>query len=321
VPPLLIYTVFRRYLQAMDLVRPILAAVVVANVVNALANVVLIYGAFEWPGFGAVGSAYATLLARLCLMAFLGVVVLSRERARPSGLHDVSWAVDVPRMWRLVRLGFPSASQLALEVGIFAAASALAAKISPTAVASNQIVLNIASFFFMVPLGLSSAAAVRVGQAVGRGDAAAARLAGWTALLLSLVGASITAALFVTIPGALLRIFTDNPAVLALGGTLLLLCAVFQPFDSLQVVTTGVLRGVGDTRTPMLCNLAGHWLIGLPVAYTLCFAWGWGVVGLWGGLTLGLMLVGAALVWTWHRSSQRDWRMVVAGPVSAEGDL
>jgi MATE family multidrug resistance protein len=108
-----------------------------------------------------------------------------------------------------------------------------------------------------------------------------------------------------------LQIFTADPIVLSLGATLLMLCAVFQPFDGLQVVTTGVLRGVGDTRTPMLCNLAGHWVVGLPVAYTLCFSRGWGVVGLWTGLTLGLVLVGVTLVWTWHRSSGRDWRMAV----------
>jgi multidrug resistance protein, MATE family len=301
VPPLLIYTVLRRYLQGMNAVRPILIAVIVANVVNAGANVVLIYGAFDWRGLGVIGSAYATLLGRICLMFLLGGVVLSAERRRPSGLHDVSWAVDPGRMWRLLKLGLPAASQLALEVGVFATAAALAAKISPVAVAANQIVLNIASFFFMVPLGLSSAAAVRVGQAVGRSDQAAARLAGWSALLLAVLGAALPAALFVLWPAWLLRIFTSDPGLIAVGGTLLLVCAVFQPFDSLQVVATGVLRGVGDTRTPMLCNLAGHWGIGLPVAYTLCFARDWGVVGLWVGLSVGLILVGAALVWTWHR--------------------
>jgi MATE family multidrug resistance protein len=310
-PPLLFYTVLRRYLQAMNLVRPILIAVILANVVNAGGNVILVYGAWEWPGLGVIGSAYATLLGRVCLMLFLAAVVVSRERARPSGLHDVSWAADPSRMWRLVKLGLPAASQLALEVGVFAAASALAARISPVAVAANQIVLNIASFFFMVPLGLSSAAAVRVGQAVGRADRAAARLAGWSAIGLSAAGAGVTASVFAMAPGALLQIFTADPIVLSLGATLLLLCAVFQPFDSLQVVTTGVLRGVGDTRTPMLCNLAGHWVVGLPVGYTLCFSRGWGVVGLWAGLTLGLVLVGATLVWTWHRSSSRDWRMAV----------
>lgn len=314
-PPLLFYTVLRRYLQAMNLVRPILFAVVVANVVNAVGNVILIYGVFGWPGFGVIGSAYATLLARICLVVSLAVVVLRQERARPSGLHDVSWAFDGARIWKLVRLGVPAASQLMLEVGVFAVAAALAARISPVALAANQIVLNVASFFFMVPLGLASAAAVRVGQAVGRGEPPAVRLAGWTALLLAAAGALGTAGLFLSAPRWLLGVFTSDPVVLGLGTTLLAICSVFQPFDSLQAVTTGVLRGIGDTRTPMLCNLAGHWAIGLPVAYTLCFSRGWGVAGLWTGLSVGLILVGVALVWVWHRSS----RAVLA--VAAEGAL
>lgn len=305
VPALLVYTVFRRYLQAMNMVRPIVVAIVVANLINAAANVLFVYGAFGWPGAGVIGSAYGTLLARISLASVLAGAVLWRERQRSSGLHDVSWRPDLNRMYRLVRLGLPAASQLVLEVGVFAVASALAARISPGAVAANQIVLNIAGLFFMVPLGLSSAAAVRVGQAVGRADAAAARRAGWAALLLALASAIWAAGLFVAVPERLLGVFTVDPDVIAVGVTLLLVCAVFQPFDGFQVVATGVLRGVGDTRTPMLCNLAGHWLIGLPLGYTLCFSLGWGVVGLWAGLSLGLILIGVALVWTWVRVGRR----------------
>jgi MATE family multidrug resistance protein len=192
-----------------------------------------------------------------------------------------------------------------LEVGVFAAAAALAGRISPSALAANQIVLNIASFFFMVPLGLSSAAAVRVGYAIGRGDLRGARRAGWSAILLALAAAAIVAASFLLVPERLLAIFTDDPGVVGLGVTLLLVCAVFQPFDGLQAVATGALRGAGDTRTPMLCNLAGHWMIGLPVAYVLCFHRGWGVVGLWVGLSVGLILVGTVLLVTWHIRSVR----------------
>lgn len=307
VPPLLAYTVFRRYLQAMNRVRPIVIAIVAANVVNAVANVVLVYGIFGWSGMGVVGSAYATTLARLAMVLILAFVVISGERARPSGFHDVSWRPDAVRMWRVVRLGTPAAAQLVLEVGVFAAVSALAARISPEALAANQIVLNIATVFFMVPLGLSSAAAVRVGQSVGRGDHDGARRAGWTALLLAASGAVLTAGLLLGVPGWLLGIFTTDASVLALGGTLLVVCAVFQPFDGVQVVSTGVLRGVGDTHTPMVCNLIGHWVIGLPLAYVLCFWRGWGVLGLWWGLSFGLILVGIALVWTWYRIDARAW--------------
>jgi MATE family multidrug resistance protein len=248
---------------------------------------------------GTVGAAYATLLARVCMMSFLWIVILRREHGR-RGLFDVPFRADVPRMWRLVRIGVPAALQITLEVGVFTAAAALAARISPVALAANQIVLGIASFVFMVPYGLSSAAAVTVGQAVGRGDLPGARRAGWAALGLA-IGAAFTIALvLVGARGPLLRLFSDDPSVLAVGATLLLLCAAFQPFDACQAVATGALRGIGDTRTPMLCNLAGHWCVGLPVAYALCFGRDWGVVGLWTGLSLSLVLIGVALVLAWH---------------------
>jgi MATE family multidrug resistance protein len=222
-------------------------------------------------------------------------------------------------MWQLVRLGAPAAFQVALEVGVFAAASALAGRISANALAANQIVLNIAGFFFMVPLGLSSAAAVRVGQAMGRHDADGVRRAGWSALGLALGVAVVVAAMFVVAPGLFLRIFTDDPVVLHTGATLLLLCAVFQPFDGLQAVSTGALRAVGDTRSPMVANFVGHWVLGLPLAYVLCFSRGWGVVGLWTGLSAGLVLIGSVLSVVWHRRSRAIARLDAVSGVTSEG--
>jgi MATE family multidrug resistance protein len=295
--------VFRRYLQAMNVVRPIMVAVVITNIVNAFGNWVFIYGHLGVPAMGVTGSAYATLCARLALAAFLWFVVVAGERRRPSGLHDARVRWDVARMWQLVRLGAPAALQVTLEVGVFAVAAVLAARISPTALAANQIVLNIASFFFMVPFGLSSAAAVRVGQAVGRRDPVGVRRAGWVALGLSAIAASVFIALFLLVPEPLLRLFTADPTVLGVGAAILFVCAVFQPFDGFQAVATGALRGLGDTRSPMLFNLAGHWFVGLPIAYVLCFGRGWGVIGLWAGLSLSLILIGVALVAVWHRRS------------------
>lgn len=309
VPPLLFYSVFRRYLQAMHRVKPIVIAIVVANVVNAVANWVLIYGHLGSPAFGVVGSAWATLAARVILMLALWWVVVRAERVRPSGLHDVPLGPDLERIWRLARHGLPAAFQLMLEVGVFAAASVLAARISPEASGAHQVVLQIAGFFFMVPLGLSSAAAVRVGHAVGRGDAPAARLAGWTAIALTLGVAGCVATMLLLIPSLFLGIFTDDAVVLALGATLLAICAAFQPFDGVQAVATGALRGWGDTTTPAVVNLAGHWLAGLPLGYVLCFTLGWGLIGLWIGLATGLLLVGVSVVVAWR------WRCVQPLPI------
>lgn len=302
-PPLLAYTVFRRYLQSMNLVRPVMIALVTANVINAAANWLLVYGRLGLPALGVNGSAYATVAARIYLALFLMAVVLMAERARPSGLRDVPYRWEWARMGRLARLGLPAAGQISLEVGVFAAASGLAARISPLAVAANQITLNIAGFFFMVPFGLSSAAAVRVGQAVGRGDRPGLRAAGWVALALSLGYALVVSALFATVPHVFLEVFTADAALLRLGASLLFVCALFQPFDGFQTVATGALRGLGETRAPMLMNLAGHWAIGLPIGWWLCFQLGWGVLGLWSGLAAGLTAVGAVLLVVWARRS------------------
>jgi len=304
VAPLFAYVVFRRYLQAMNVVRPIMVGLVLANVVNVIANWVLIHGRYGFPALGVVGAAYATVFSRMGLAVFLIVLVVVREQRRPSGLHDVPFALDVWRMGAIVRLGLPAAGQILLEVGVFAAASALAGRIAPAAAAAHQIVLNIAGFIFMIPYGIGTAAAVRVGHAVGRHDRRGVLLAGWAAIGLATAVMAASAVLFSTLPRHLVRIFTFDVGVVEVGAGLLLIAAVFQLCDGLQTVTTGSLRGLGETRLPFLWNLAGHWLIGLPVGYHLAFGRGWGVYGLWVGLSIGLIIIGLVLLAVWHRHSR-----------------
>ncbi len=303
-PLLLAYAVFRRYLQAMNVVRPTMIALVTANLVNAAGNWLLVSGHWGAPALGVVGSAYATVIGRVYLAAFLLTAIWWRERQRPSGLHDVPFVIDWERIWTLTRLGFPAALQITLEVGVFAATSILAARITPDALAANQIVLNVASFFFMVPLGISSAAAVRVGQAVGRKDAHGVRVAGWTALAIAGTFMAVCSAGFAIAPHFLLGIFTSDASVLRVATTVLFIYAAFQVFDALQVVATGALRGLGDTRTPMILNFFGHWFLGLPLGAYLCFSRAWGVPGLWLGLAIGLTTVGITLVGVWQRETR-----------------
>jgi MATE family multidrug resistance protein len=304
VPPLLAFTVFRRYLQAMNVVLPVMIALVSANIINAFGNWLLIYGRLGFPALGVVGSAYATVAARIYLALFLFVVIVRRERGHGSGLRDVSMAVDVARIRQLIRLGIPAALQIALEVGVFAAAAALAARITPVALAANQMVMNVASFFFMVPLGFGSAAAVRVGQAVGRRDARGVHLAGWVALGLVASYSVLMSVLFIAFPRLFLGLFTEDVVLLQAGLSVLVMYAIFQPFDACQTVATAALRGLGQTRIPMVVNLVGHWGMGLPVAYVLCFNRGWGVEGLWAGLGVGLLAVAVVLVGVWARAEK-----------------
>jgi MATE family multidrug resistance protein len=302
-PPLLLYVAFRRYLQAMSIVRPVMIALVLGNVANVAANWALIYGHLGFPPLGVSGSAYSTLVARVFMAVFLFGAVVRHDASHSPPLRDTPFRFDAGRVRRLFALGLPAAGQAVLEVGVFAAATALAGRVSADALAAHQIALNLAAFTFMVPFGIASAAAVRVGQAVGRGDGAGASTAGWTAILIGVSFMSCAAAVFFLAPRPLLALFTNDEAVIATGVTLLFVAAVFQLFDGLQAVTTGALRGVADTRTPMLWNLTGHWLVGLPLGYTLCFVLQRGVAGLWWGLSAGLMICGVALLTAWGRAS------------------
>jgi MATE family multidrug resistance protein len=299
--PLLLYASFRRYLQGMNLVKPIMFALISANAANALANWVLIFGHWGAPAMGVRGAGWATFVSRLYMAAVLLGYILHHNRRRRTDLWQTPLAPDRALLLRLGTLGLPAALQLTLEVGVFAAATTLAGRLEPASLAAHQVVLVAASFSFMVPLGVSSAAAVRVGQALGAERPGGAALCGWTALGLGTAFMSLSAVTFLLLPRHLVGLFTSDPTVIEIGRSLFFVAAVFQLFDGLQVVATGAMRGAGDTRTPMICNLVGHWLLGLPVGYVLCFTAGWGVVGLWIGLSLGLISIGGVLLALWER--------------------
>lgn len=298
-PPLLLYAAFRRYLQGMGVVRPVMIALLIANILNIVVNWVLIYGNLGAPALGVRGAAWATVISRLGMAGFLLGVIVHRERGRRPGLFETRFRIELARMRRLFSLGLPAATQVTLEVGVFAAATVLAGRLAPAALAAHHIAINYAALTFMVPLGIASSAAVRVGHAVGRGDAGGASRAGWTALLFGTLFMTAAAAVFLTIPRTLIGFFTSDAGVLEVGVALLFVAAIFQLFDGVQGVATGALRGLGDTRSPMLWNLAGHWFIGLPLSYALCFVFGYGVVGLWWGLSMGLLICGVALLTVW----------------------
>jgi MATE family multidrug resistance protein len=331
--PLLLYASFRRYLQAMNAVRPVMVALTTANLINAAVNWILIFGKLGAPTMGVRGAAWATVAARTYMALFLLVTIVYREsragstslppsldasadrrslggggQARPlDRLFDTPLGVDLSRVGRLLALGLPAATQVTLEVGVFAGATALAGKLAPAPLAAHQISLNLAGFTFMIPFGVASAGAVRVGQAVGRIDPDGAARAGWTAFALGVGFMVAAAAAFLAVPRPLLQAFTADQDVVAVGVRVLMVAAFFQIFDGVQGVATGVLRGLGDTRTPMLWNLAGHWVVGLPLGYALCFNFGWGVTGLWTGLLVGLTMVGVMLMAVW-------WRQIHALP-------
>jgi len=297
-PLLLVYSILRRYLQALHHVRPITFALITANAVNAFGNWLLIFGHWGFPALGVRGSAISTVFARIYLAGLLVIVVLRKDPAAFTYIRELFQDIG-----KLLRLGLPAAATIGLEVGVFNASTAIAGTLDPVSLAAHTIALNAASVTYMVPLGIASAAAVSVGRAVGAGDRHGAARAGWHALGIGVAYEIISALCFLLFPRQIAEAYTADPGVIELSVSLLFVAAIFQLFDGLQTVATGALRGLGNTRTPMVWNLLGYWVIGLPVGYWLCFSRNWGVIGIWDGLCLALVLIGLGLTAIWRKAN------------------
>ena len=303
--PLLIYGAGRRYLQGVGQVRVITLTYVAANLLNWGGNWVLIYGHFGFPAMGVRGSALSTVIARISMAVSLMGFAWRYERKRGHPLFKHWAGPQWNRIQQLIQLGLPAAGQIILEVGAWNVATLSAGWLSPVALATHQIAINYASITYMVPLGISAAAAVSVGHAVGAGDRAKARRAGWLALALGSAFMLLAGIVFLIAPTPLIELFTHDPRVLAVGPSLLWIAAAFQIFDGVQTVCTGALRGLGETRAPMVANFVGYWILGLPLGMILCFILKWGVYGMWIGLTLALIVISSILAHRWYRASEK----------------
>jgi len=303
--PLMLYFAVRRCLQAMNMVRPVAFALVTANLINLLFNWVLIYGKWGAPAMGVVGSGWSTALARLYMALVLVGYLLWYDRRHRTELLKTPVNIDFTRIRRLIVLGLPAATQITLEISVFALSAALIGRLGAVPLAAHQIALNTVAFTYMVPLGISSAAAVRVGQALGRKDPAGAADAGGTAIFVGAAFMLVASVLLLVFPRAIARMYTPDEAVIHTTISLLAAGAAFQLFDGLQTVATGALRGAGDTRTAMLCHFTAYWIIGLPLGAWLCFRRHWGAFGIWAGLSLALILIGIVLLFAWRRTVKR----------------
>jgi MATE family multidrug resistance protein len=303
--PLLLYGAARRYLQGVGQVRVVTVTFVLANLLNWFGNWVFIYGKLGMPALGVNGSAWSTVVARIGMaVALIGFAWrYERSRGHPLFLH---WAApSLLKLKQLARLGAPAAGQIILEVGAWNLGTFSAGWLTPVALATHQIALNYAALTYMVPLGISAAAAVSVGHAIGAGDQARARRAGWLAMGLGTAFMLAAGVVFFVAPRPLIELYTHDAQVLAVGPSLLWLAAAFQIFDGIQTVSTGALRGLGETRVPMVANLVGYWVFGLPLGFFLCFVLHWGIYGLWIGLTLALILIAVTLLRRWNQDSLR----------------
>jgi MATE family multidrug resistance protein len=306
--PFLVFVVFRQALQALHRVAPIVWTIVGANLCNAGLNWVFVYGHLGSPALGASGSALATLVSRW-LMA-IALLIFAWPALRPHLVPTRRDARLVTPLLRLLELGVPVGLQQLLESGAFGAIGLMMGMLGTTEMAGHQIAITLAALTFMVPLGVAAAAAVRVGRAVGARDEPRAKLAARAAFVCGMGFMSVTALLFLAVPRLLASIFTSETGVIAIAGVLIPVAGVFQIFDGAQAVGAGVLRGLGDTRAPLIGMIAGYWLIGLPVSLILGFHTSLRAAGLWWGFVASLSIVAVFLAWRIRVLFRREIRRV-----------
>jgi len=292
--PMLLFVALRQSLQAMKRTNALVVVVVVSNLLNAGLDWILVFGHWGLPAMGAPGSALATTITRYTGLAVL--LFVARHDLRPM-LHPLRReALAAGPLGRTFRLGLPIGAQNSVEFTTFAAISVFAGWFGAEAVSGHQVAINLASLTFMVPLGIGSASSVLVGHAIGEQDMPHARRVAASALLAGAGYMVVSACVLLAIPGVFAGAYTSVPGVVAMAAALIPIAGVFQVFDGLQVVAAGVLRGAGDTRAPLVSNVLGFWLVGMPVSLWLGFRGGAGVRGLWWGFVAGLAAVAAFLV-------------------------
>ncbi|MEO7167226.1 MAG: MATE family efflux transporter [Spartobacteria bacterium] len=315
--PFFAFLVLRQTLQAQHRMRPIVLTIIVSNLLNAGLDWAFIFGHLGLPASGVAGAAWATTISRW----FMAFAMLGAGWSSLSGrLFPIRpGALEFAPLWRMFVLGAPIGIQIQIEYGAFAVIGLLMGWLGTEQLAGHQVALNLASFTFMVPLGIGAAAAVLVGNAIGRDDAAGARRHAGAALVCGTAFMVLSAILFIAIPTRLAALYTTEAGVLVLAARLIPIAGVFQVFDGLQVVAGGILRGAGDTRVPMVINLVAFWVVMMPLCFFLAFRTSLGASGLWWGLVGGLGSVALLLLLRIrHRFGKELRRVLVDEPAPAE---
>ena len=299
-------TVLQSYLSALGRTQVVLWVTLAAVGLNIAVNWALIFGNWGFPELGARGAAVATISTQVLALVVLGLYAAYLPSLRRFHLFQRFWRPDWQAMRQVWRLGVPIGLTGLAEGGLFQASALMMGWIGTVELAAHGIALEVAALSFMLHVGLSSAATIRIARFDGQGARGALRQAAVVAVLMSLAVALVSVAVFVTFPEPIIALFLDlskpeSAAIIAYGSVLLLVAALFQLADGLQVMALGLLRGVQDTRVPLVLAAVSYWLIGIPCSYVLAFPLGYGGVGLWLGLVVGLFCAAASLMWRFWR--------------------
>lgn len=306
--PALAVTVLQSYLSALHRTQVVLWVTLAAVGLNIAVNWALIFGNWGLPEMGARGAAFATISTQLLSLVVLCIYAWALPELRRFRLFQRFWRPDWPAMRQVWRLGLPIGLTGLAEGGLFQASALMMGWIGTVELAAHGIALEVAALTFMLHVGLSSAATIRIARFDGQGDRVALRQAAGVAVAISFGVAALSVALFLAVPERIVALFLDlrkpeSAGILAYGAALLVLAALFQLADGMQVMALGLLRGVQDTRVPMWLAAVSYWLIGIPASYVLAFPLGYGGQGLWLGLVVGLFCAAGSLMW-------RFWRLV-----------
>lgn len=309
--PYFVFVLFRQSLQAFHVTRPIVVAVILGNAANVVLNWIFIFGNLGAPALGAVGASISTAIGRFLMT---GALVAMGWRAMRHTL--LPWRAEAFRwapLGRMLRIGIPIGVHQFFEIVAFGGALALIGLLGTVPLAGHEITISLAALTYMVPLGINAAASVLVGRAIGRGDLDGARREASAALTMGVGFMACSAVILLTFPRQLAHLFTADPAVVAVAASLIPIAGIFQVFDGIQGVSSGILRGAGDTHVPMLANVLAYAVIGLPLGAWLCFSREMRAVGMWWGLVAALVVAASTLGWRVHTHLGRPLGRVPLG--------
>ena len=303
--PLMIYQTYKQFIEGLSVMKPAMIITLAANLINAFANWILIFGNLGFPKLGLAGAAWATFLSRGFMAILMMLYVMKNKR---FDQYDVTFhfkGINFPVIKKILRLGLPSGFQYFFEVGAFSFAVIMIGWIGADELAAHQIAINLASISFMAILGISQAASIRVGNALGEKDIAKIRKVGFTAITLGAVIQSLSGIIFISFNHFLPQLYINDKTVISIASELLIIAALFQISDGTQGVGIGVLRGLTDVKGPTLITFIAYWVISLPVGYLLGFIFNLGVYGVWIGLLIGLTVSAVMLTLRFNYKSKR----------------
>jgi len=290
--PAFAYGALRYFNEGLSVTRPAMYIAIIGVLVNIPANYILMFGKLGFPQLGAIGTGYASAIVFTIMCIAMVWFTASFDSFKRFEIFNYFRLPEKKYLSELLKVGVPIGISSAMEVTMFAAVSLLVSTLSTVAIAGHQVAINFASICFMIPFGLSVAISARVGNSVGRGKIEEARFRGYVGVAICILLMCVTATILLVFPEQIARIYTRDTEVISVAVQLLILAAIFQISDGLQVAGFGALRGLKDTKIPMIVNLIAYWMIGIPVAYFLGFNFELGAPGLWMGLIAGLTIAG-----------------------------